>query len=316
MSQFLIGPTGFALDVIGVVPQLNQEQVEIQMEDLVVAPGSSAINLAYGLAKLGHQVSIFGDCAQDAIGRACLRDIQQAGINASHMRHTLKETYTAFVLAEPKIPQRTIFSNPAPQRQVEIDWREVIEDCESDFFGMLAPILDTLEKTECLCRLYAWAKARGMRTFLEPCEDAQRLNSVFLARLLPFVDIFLPGIKELSLATGQTNPETAVEYLQQLGVSMIVIKLGAKGCQIYAQDKQLFSPGFSVPVRDPTGAGDGFATGFLHGLSCCWPLKQVGDFANAYGAANVMRLGPRAGMETYDQIQNEIMQHYSRHFDG
>ena len=97
MSQFLIGPTGFALDVIGVVPQLNQEQVEIQMEDLVVAPGSSAINLAYGLAKLGHQVSIFGDCAQDAIGRACLRDIQQAGINASHMRHTLKETYTAFV---------------------------------------------------------------------------------------------------------------------------------------------------------------------------------------------------------------------------
>ena len=46
MSQFLIGPTGFALDVIGVVPQLNQEQVEIQMEDLVVAPGSSAINLA------------------------------------------------------------------------------------------------------------------------------------------------------------------------------------------------------------------------------------------------------------------------------
>ena len=133
---------------------------------------------------------------------------------------------------------------------------------------------------------------------------------------MPFVDIFLPGIKELSLATGQTNPETAVEYLQQLGVSMIVIKLGAKGCQIYAQDKQLFSPGFSVPVRDPTGAGDGFATGFLHGLSCCWPLKQVGDFANAYGAANVMRLGPRAGMETYDQIQKEIMQHYSRHFDG
>lgn len=312
MSRFLIGPACFALDVIGVVPRLKPQQPQDQMEDLVVAPGSSALNLAYGLSKLGHQVSIFGDCAQDAIGRACLRDIQQAGIDASRMRRTLPVTYTAFVLAEPEAPRRTIFSNPAPPREEKVDWIKLMGDCQSDFFGMLAPALDTLEETESYCRLYAWAKGLGMKTFLEPCEDAGRLNPQLLARLLPFVDIFLPGIKELPLATGQEDVDSALRYLQALGVSMTAVKLGAKGCRICVGNEQLFSPGFAVPVRDLTGAGDGFAAGFLHGLACRWPLAQVGTFANAYGAANVMRLGPRGGMGTYHEVVEEVMKRYPR----
>ena len=68
-------------------------------------------------------------------------------------------------------------------------------------------------------------------------------------------------------------------------------------------------PAFPVQVVDTTGAGDGFAAGFLTGIVKGWGLKKSGVFANAVGACIVGEIGASTGVKdlqkTIESISNQ-----------
>jgi sugar/nucleoside kinase (ribokinase family) len=51
--------------------------------------------------------------------------------------------------------------------------------------------------------------------------------------------------------------------LAQLGVREVVVTLGSRGCIVYADGVAELVRAHAVPARDPTGAGDVFATAYL-----------------------------------------------------
>ena len=75
-------------------------------------------------------------------------------------------------------------------------------------------------------------------------------------------------------------------------------------------------PGFVVPVVDTTGAGDVFHGAFAFGLARGWDLRRIVEWSNAVAALKCRKLGGRAGIPTFAEVESFLMSSPSRsHWD-
>jgi sugar/nucleoside kinase (ribokinase family) len=78
------------------------------------------------------------------------------------------------------------------------------------------------------------------------------------------VDCLLLNDAELRMLTGQPNLVHAARATMEMGPTVIVAKRGEYGAVLFTADGSFAIPGLPLEdVRDPTGAGDSFAGGFL-----------------------------------------------------
>jgi sugar/nucleoside kinase (ribokinase family) len=110
-----------------------------------------------------------------------------------------------------------------------------------------------------------------------------------LEALLRRVHCFIVNADEARLLTGRDNLVAAARQIAAMGPAVVVIKKGGSGSLMCTASGGLFLlPAYpSAEVRDPTGAGDTFAGGFL-GYLASGPAGGAFDFdslkaAVAYG---------------------------------
>ena len=84
--------------------------------------------------------------------------------------------------------------------------------------------------------------------------------------ILPKLDVFMCNLVEANRLTGQSDPQTAADFLLSKGTKHVIIKLGSQGCLLKTSQDSRIIPGMSCIVVDTTGAGDAFAAGLIAGL--------------------------------------------------
>ena len=85
-----------------------------------------------------------------------------------------------------------------------------------------------------------------------------------LLRLLKKVDLVLLNDQEARLLTQNTNLATAGKTLIKLGPRMVLIKKGEHGVLFFTKSFVFSTPAYLLEtIKDPTGAGDTFAGGFI-----------------------------------------------------
>jgi len=95
-----------------------------------------------------------------------------------------------------------------------------------------------------------------------------------LLELLKRVDVFVLNETEAKELAEETNPIRAAKAILQMGPSRVIVKLGEYGVMLVGEGKIFRLPAFPVEeVRDPTGAGDTFAGGFVG------KLAETGDLS-------------------------------------
>jgi sugar/nucleoside kinase (ribokinase family) len=78
------------------------------------------------------------------------------------------------------------------------------------------------------------------------------------------VDCLLLNDAEIRALTGEPNLARAARAAMEMGPGVIVAKRGEYGAALFSREEFFAIPGFLLEdVRDPTGAGDSFAGGFL-----------------------------------------------------
>ena len=90
-------------------------------------------------------------------------------------------------------------------------------------------------------------------------------NLADLKRLMKKIDCLILNETEARMLANEHNLITAAAKIEKLGPSVVVIKKGESGSIIRQSDGQLFVlPAYPATiVKDPTGAGDSFAGGFM-----------------------------------------------------
>lgn len=85
-----------------------------------------------------------------------------------------------------------------------------------------------------------------------------------LVRAIGTVDCLLLNDAEIRELTGEPNLARAARAAMEIGPDVVVAKRGEYGAALFSSDDYFAIPGYLLEdVRDPTGAGDCFAGGFL-----------------------------------------------------
>ena len=85
-----------------------------------------------------------------------------------------------------------------------------------------------------------------------------------VVEVLRRVDVALLNEEEARALSGETQLAAAADRLIEQGGRAVIIKKGEHGALYRSREEMFITPAFPLPVlRDPTGAGDSFAGGFL-----------------------------------------------------
>src|SRR2546426_8364959 len=96
-----------------------------------------------------------------------------------------------------------------------------------------------------------------------------------LKKTLAVVDALVVNDGEARMLTGERNLKRAADSIRRLGPRMVVIKRGEHGATLFAHNSTFTVPAYPLEVvRDPTGAGDTFAGGFLGHLARTGDLSE------------------------------------------
>lgn len=96
-------------------------------------------------------------------------------------------------------------------------------------------------------------------------DDNTTVKSIYQA-MYRLTDLALVTFDDEQLIWGDESPQSTIERLRQLGVSNIVVKLGADGCLVSSPEQPTNQAITTTPVKhvvDTTSAGDSFNGGFL-----------------------------------------------------
>jgi len=132
----------------------------------------------------------------------------------------------------------------------------------------------------------------SMNLWIETAKEA-------LLAVIAEIDCVLLNDAELRMLTGEPNLVVAAHAIMEQGPSIVVVKRGEYGAALFTGDDTFAMPALPIAeVRDPTGAGDSFAggfLGFLDGIGAHAPsngeLRQAMVRGSAMASFNVEDFG-------------------------
>ena len=89
--------------------------------------------------------------------------------------------------------------------------------------------------------------------------------------------------------------------------SIAIVKVGANGSYIRKGTEEIKVSAIPVEkVRDTTGAGDYFASGFLYGLTCGYSLEKCAKIGSILSGNVIQVIGTTISPERWDEIKLNI----------
>ncbi len=110
-----------------------------------------------------------------------------------------------------------------------------------------------------------------------------------------------------------TSPEFMLSHILALGCSVVVITCGKDG--VYAREKNdahaIFAKSIPVAkIKEVTGAGDAFASGFLAGYLNKEPLEKALRFGILNSSSCIQKIGAQNGLLTFSALKKRYREEY------
>lgn len=227
--------------------------------------GGAESNVAIGLRRLGRVTSWHSVLGDDAFGDYVYARIADEGVSCVVRRDA--ERPTGLYVKELRGETTTVRyyrSGSAAARLVADDVHRVIERAPALVHTSgITPSLSP-ENREMIELLWATRPERTTLSFdvnFRPALHGSDVAPVLLD-LADRADLVFCGEDEAAALWGTTSPEQVREMLP--GPSTLVVKQGATGATAFGADGRHFHPAPSIDVVEPVGAGDAFASGFIH----------------------------------------------------
>lgn len=258
--------------------------------------GGSGANAAVTFARHGHETIFIGNLAHDAAGESVLECFDSENIDSSYANFVRMATGCSVILLDAKSGDRTVLNyrgasaktdnlSAADLVTIQPDWLYA-----STLYGDMEKLLEFFEK----------AHALGAKVMFNP-GPAELKQSKKLIGLLDDVDVLLVNKKEAA----QIVPGVLLtELLAHLAnyCETVLITDGSMGA-IATNHEATFRLGVyeQTRVRDATGVGDAFGSGFLAEFAASGDFERSLKFASANAAKVTQKYGAETGILTGDE---------------
>ncbi|GGN00319.1 sugar/nucleoside kinase (ribokinase family) [Actinoplanes campanulatus] len=258
-----------------------------------VAGGGQGANTAAWLAHAGRAVTLVAAVGDDPAGRDRVAELEAGGVRCAVR---IADAATGSVVVLTGAAERTMITDRGASLLLDPDHvTAAVSAAPAGGHLHLSgyPLLHAGSRPAGLAALAA-AASRGLTVSVDAASAAP-LRAVGAEVFLEWVrgaDLLLCNADEAGVLAG---PGTPAEQAARLAgrVRNVVVKQGAGGALWHGPDGVAAVAAESVPVKDPTGAGDAFAAGLL-AVWCSGADPEAALRAgNALGATAVSTVGGR-----------------------
>lgn len=315
---------GIGEALIDFIPDVKGQRLKDVPSFTRVAGGAPA-NVVGAVTRLGIPSKFLTKLGDDPFGDYIIDVLNEAGIDTSNIaRDQEGETALAFVslASDGNRDFKFYRKNSADLRySVEDIPENILDDCGMIHFCSV-DLVDSPMK-EAHKKLIEMAMEQGVKVSFDPnlrfslWDDLDKLKAT-VNEFLEYADIIKISDEELEFITGHTEIADAVPELLSKRAKYVIYTKGKDGAEVYTKEGMVCAPGYSVEVRDTTGAGDSFIGAFLYCLlnDEVEDLENVSEevlrsyleFANAYAANTTTKEGALAAMADRNEIEEWMAQ--------
>lgn len=264
---------------------------KLDLDEITFSTGGGATNAAVTLARQGQKVAFMGQIGHDPAGEIILKSLNDEGIDTGHVIYSEKYStgYSTLLLAP--TGDRTILTYRGASTHYDIeDFSFSGLEANWLYLSTLSGNMDLVEK------LINEAQQEGVKIVMNPgkkeLEQAERLRG-----LLEHVDIMSLNREETELLLGHEGEP--VDLMREIAkeVEYFALTDGPNGAWV-SDSRRIIKAGMyeDVPVKDRTGAGDAFASGFTAKVLEGKSLEEAVTFAAANSTSVVQQVGAKAGI--------------------
>ena len=264
-----------------ILPQhVHALNVAFHVPELRHTWGGCAANIAYHLRLLGDEPLVLATVGADFAAYAEWLDSQ--GIRRDWIRSLPGEsTAGAYITTDLDDNQITGFHPGAMERAHEVR----VEDVSAAYeLGIVSPNgkRAMVEHTRAL-------KARGVPTVVDPGQGLPILERDELVEMIEGASLYIVNDYEWSLTLERSGLDGDAVAAR---AGAVIVTQGERGSLLRRARDVVEIPSVAAEqVVDPTGAGDAYRAGLLHGMTRGMPLEKAARIGSLLGALQVEHPG-------------------------
>ncbi len=284
----------------------------------VKAPGGAPANVAVGLAKLGVDTGFIGKVGSDPFGEFLTETLQQNNVDTTYLIAGESSRTTLAFVATRSDGMKDITFYRHPGADIQLSPNEIEEDYiqSSEVFHYGSVSLSHSPSREATLKAIQCAKHAGAFISYDPnlrlmlwdsADDAKH----WIWEVMPYADVVKISEEEWEFVTGDVELASGIERILGLGVKLLVVTLGERGCYYTNGRIERSVDGFAAEVVDTLGAGDAFVAAMLAQLMQ-FPdlasltndkLDKIMRYANAAGALATQKVGVIPSLPSQIEIE-------------
>ena len=266
-----------------------------------ITAGGSAANCAAVAARLGVGANLVARVGDDLFSDILTADLERHGVGTSAVETIEGPSPLVVALIDPG-GQRSFISSRGPAGGRIPPEVYLSQLAEAEMVHLSGYSFQDQGSRSTALHLLEEARLRGIALSLDPSPlfaEGYRRELGWLEG----VDYFFPNLHEATAITGRTSPEEAARALRSLGAKTVVVTMGANGCLVLDESGPVRIPAIGeFPVVDTTGAGDGFAGGFLAVILAGGAPAQAGRVGTLVAARIIAERGGHTGSPSVDEL--------------
>ena len=265
--------------------ELKKLQNEVKPSEFIA--GGSVANSIVGLSSFGNQVYFIGKLNNDLFGKKYFENLRKENVGFNFNNETYKDsTGICFVFITPD-GERTMstylgIANKLSEK--EVNYKEIEQ---SELILIEGYLWDTPEAKNAISKSIEIAIKNSTLVSLSLSDVfcVERYKKEFLDLTKNKIDLLFGNEGEFKSLFEYDNIEKIIQELSTLN-KIFVITMGEKGVTLVHKKEIVKVPSEKIEkVVDLTGAGDLFASGFIHG------------FINKMGFEKSLKLGTKSAAE-------------------
>ena len=277
----------------------------------VSALGGSSANIAAALTRQGMKASLITRVSDDAVGRFCLNQLDQYGIDRTHVKPIGGEWRNSLALAETRNEnhQSIIYRNGAADFQMDMADVETVDYGQYGAVITTGTVLAAEPSRSAAFRAFELAQKADLplvfdvdyRPYSWP---SPQIAADTYSRAALLCDIIIGNEEEFGFMAGNPNEGLAkARSLLNARAQIIVFKMGPRGAITITREGEFQTGIYKTTALKPTGAGDSFMGGFLAALATGHSVRDAVLRGSASAAIVVSKVGCAPAMPTTAELE-------------
>ena len=287
---YLIDHDDFGTNSRGYFNQLELG-TKVDIDTIQFSTGGGATNAATTFARNNHESIFMGCIANDPAGDAIIGSLDTEGIDSSYVTYTDRAHTGYSVLLLAPSGERTILTCRGASAKFELLNPDDLDTINPDWLY----VTTFRGNMDMLDLFFTKAKSLGAKIMFNPGNLELQYKRKLLV-LLSDVDVLLVNKQE---AKKIVDGSTLLELINRVKnyVPTAIITDSHQGA-IATDQEEIYRIGLyeDVKVKDSTGAGDAFGSGFLAAYASGKSFKESLVFASANSTSVVQKIGSKAGI--------------------